>query len=195
MRPLIFQAHARHTLCLRVIASSGIGAVISRAGGSAPSLEAQRIGAASPGQWITASECTEENRDYLATPSCFFWEPLGVGSNIALRILLSTFSKKRTHFREMEKQQQWNTLLSLWLHNTDTQAGREVEFPATVSASGGVALSPFKSQGLCAITDNTIWLQEQLSFDFPFLNLDGWSNVCNSVFGDLFLKFSSYLFL
>lgn len=153
MRPLIFQAHTRHTLYHRSVASSELGAVILSAGGSALELEAQRIPAASPGQQIPASTCTEANRDHPVTPSSSSvnaWS-LGVGSNIALRILLITFYRKRTHFREMEKKHQWDTLLALWLHNNDTQAWREVKLQAKVSASGWVALSPFKSQGILCL--------------------------------------------
>lgn len=78
----------------------------------------------------------------------------------------------------------------LWLHSNDTQAWRELELPAMISASGWVALSPFKSQRLlCHHRQyHLIFFHEQLSFDFPCLNLNGWNNVCNYVFGGRFLK-------
>ena len=81
-------------------------------------------------------------------------------SSTALRILLITHYKKRTNFRKMGKEHQWNNLISLWLHNNDRWARREVESQAIFSASGCVALSLYKSWRSFAVTDNTIWFQE-----------------------------------
>lgn len=102
-------------MCHRHIASLEVGVVILGAGESALKSEAQRVPAASPDHQIPASTCTEENRDHSFTPSSFSVNAVsfGVSSNIALRILLITFCRKRTHLREMEKKHQGDTLLAL----------------------------------------------------------------------------------